>query len=95
MGGRLGTFLDGICTHDDCTRWTASLASDVEDLSGTGLDYMSKYSDPIFDKLEWAFAIRVRSRGGKYVIPRTEIVPSGEEQYKAVKWLLEPGRLDA
>lgn len=55
---------------------------------------MSKYSEPVLDKLDWAFAVRVRSSEWKYVIPSREIVLSGEEQYKAVKWLLQPGRLD-
>jgi hypothetical protein len=68
MGGRLGAFLNGFFTHGYCTQWTVRLAADVEYLSGTGLDYTSKYSDPVLDKLEWAFAVRVRYSEGKYVI---------------------------
>ncbi|ROW01362.1 hypothetical protein VMCG_05847 [Cytospora schulzeri] len=59
-----------------------------------GLDYMAKFSHTTLHRLDWAFAMRVRSSDGKYIVPKKEILHSGDEQYRLVKWLLQPGRLD-
>ncbi|ROW06675.1 hypothetical protein VPNG_06735 [Cytospora leucostoma] len=72
--------------YDNCKPWEVGRASKLAgDLSGTALDYMALKIEPKLGKVEYAFAIQVRSKDGKFIVQREEILPSGEEQYAVVK----------
>lgn len=55
---------------------------------------MAMKTDPKIGKVDYAFAIQVRSKDGKFIVQREEIIPSGEEQYAVVKHFVLYRHLD-
>lgn len=84
-GEKIAEYLNKLCTKD-CKQWSGSLAANVADWTGSALDYMATTKS--FGPENWAFVLQLGGTIGKFVIPREEIVPIAEDQYKAVKWFL-------
>lgn len=84
---RLVDYLNGLCTGK-CKTWAGNLASSISYTSGTALDYMAMQTTPSLEHKNRKFVVQVGRREGGFIIPREEILPIVEEQYKAMKWYM-------